>query len=172
MNDLIEKLNVLLATSFTMYLKTHFFHWNMRGSDFFEYHNFFDGLYNDIWASVDTTAEEIKAIDGVAYGSLTQYQSISKVTDHTSVPTIQEMVSILARDNETVIAALMAAHQSAEMNKQYGLINYLEDRIDKHKKHGWMLKASMAPASAPTAVKEEAPAEEEMKTYALDVKNL
>lgn len=171
MNDLIEKLNVLLATSFTMYLKTHFFHWNMRGSDFFEYHNFFDGLYNDIWASVDTTAEEIKAVDGIAYGSLTQYQSISKVTDHTSVPTIQEMVSILARDNEIVITALMAAHQSAEMNKQYGLINYLEDRIDKHKKHGWMLKASMSDQP----VKEEKVvevAEEETKTYVLNPRDL
>jgi starvation-inducible DNA-binding protein len=171
MNDLIEKLNKLLATSFAMYLKTHFFHWNMRGSDFFEYHNFFDGLYNDVWQSVDSTAEEIKAIKGIAYGSFTQYESLSQVKDQTTVPTIQEMVSILYRDNETVINVLNEVHESAVANKQYGLINYIEDRIDKHKKHGWMLNASMSDQP----IKEEKQpelAEEETKTYVLNPRDL
>ena len=171
MNDLIEKLNKLLATSFAMYLKTHFFHWNMRGSDFFEYHNFFDGLYNDVWQSVDSTAEEIKAIKGIAYGSFTQYESLSQVKDQTTVPTIQEMVSILYRDNETVISVLNEVHESAVANKQYGLINYIEDRIDKHRKHGWMLNASMSDQP----VKEEKQpeiVEEETKTYVLNPRDL
>ena len=171
MIDLIEKLNKLLATSFAMYLKTHFFHWNMRGSDFFEYHNFFDGLYNDIWESVDSTAEEIKAIKGIAYGSFTQYESLSQVKDQTTVPTIQEMVSILYRDNEAVIDCLNEVHQAAEANKQYGLVNYIEDRIDKHRKHGWMLSASMSDQP----VKEEKVvenSEQETKTYILNPSEL
>jgi starvation-inducible DNA-binding protein len=176
MNDLIEKLNKLLASSFAMYLKTHFFHWNVRGQDFFQYHEFLNKLYQDIFESVDTTAEEIKALNGIAYGSLTQYESLSMVKDQTTVPTIQEMISILYRDNETVINVLMEVHESASANKQYGLINYIEDRIDTHKKHGWMLRSSMASDSSDDhAVKEEKQlpiVEDQLKTYVLNPRDL
>jgi hypothetical protein len=82
------------------------------------------------------------------------------------------MISITYRDNETIIAILMDVHQAAERENQKGLLNYIEGRLDTHKKHSWMLRSSMAPVSVTAPVKEEAPAEEEMKTYALDVKNL
>lgn len=173
MNDIIEKLNKLLASSFAMYLKTHFFHWNVSGQDFFQYHEFFSNLYQEIFQSVDTTAEQIKALNGIAYGSMTQYESLSAVQDQTSVPPkIQEMISILYRDNETIIGVLMEVHQVAERENQKGLLNYIEGRLDIHRKHSWMLRSSMAPVSMAAPVKEDAPAEEEMKTYALDVKNL
>ena len=176
MNDLIEKLNKLLASSFAMYLKTHFFHWNVRGQDFSQYHDFFANLYQEIFASVDTTAEEIKALNGIAYGSLTQYESLSVLKDQTTVPMIQEMISILYRDNETIIGVLMEIHESASINKQYGLNNYIEGRLDTHKKHGWMLRASMAVEPIDnTIVKEEKQPEligEEMKTYILNPRDM
>jgi len=176
MNDLIEKLNKLLASSFAMYLKTHFFHWNVSGQDFFQYHEFFANLYQEIFQSVDTTAEQIKALNGIAYGSLTQYESLSAVKDQTSVPSIQQMISIAYRDNETVIAILMDVHQAAERENQKGLLNYIEGRLDIHKKHGWMLRSSMASDSSDNhAVKEEKQPEligEEMKTYFLNPRDL
>lgn len=176
MNDLIEKLNKLLASSFAMYLKNHFFHWNVKGQDFFQYHEFFGNLYEDIFESVDKTAEEIRALNGIAYGSLTQYESLSAVKDQTSVPSIQEMVSITYRDNETIIGILMEVHQAAERENQKGLLNYIEERLDVHKKHGWMLRSSMASDSSDSHnVKEEIQPEiqeEETKTYILNPRDL
>lgn len=174
MNELIENLNKLLASSFAMYLKIHFFHWNVKGQDFAQYHEFFGKLYEEIFISVDKTAEQIKAQNGVAYGSLSQYQSLSVVLDQTNVPSLQEMISILYRDNETLLSVLEEVHIIAEQYKQYGLINYIEDRIDTHKKHGWMLKSSMSVENTLSfpPVKEEFSVEEEIKTYTLDVKNL
>lgn len=176
MNDLIEKLNKLLASSFAMYLKNHFFHWNVKGQDFFQYHEFFGNLYEEIFQSVDTTAEQIRALNGIAYGSLTQYESLSAVKDQTSVPSIQQMISIAYRDNETVIAILMDVHQAAERENQKGLLNYIEGRLDVHKKHGWMLRSSMASDSSDNHdVKEEKESEiieEEMKTYILNPRDL
>lgn len=171
MNELIEKLNNLLATTFAFYLKAHFFHWNVKGQDFFQYHDFFGELYEDAFGAVDKTAEEIRALDGIAYGSLSQYQSLSTITDQTTVPALQEMVSILYRDNEAVLASLMDAHRTAEANNQRGLVNFLEDRIDHHKKHGWMLRASMStPTQESVEVKqEEVSKPEEVKTYTLNL---
>jgi starvation-inducible DNA-binding protein len=172
MNELIEKSNKLLATSFAFYLKAQFFHWNVRGQDFFQYHDFFGELYTDVYGAVDQTAEQIRALEAIAYGSLTQYLSLSEVECQTTVPTLQEMVSILYRDNETIISVLKEVHEAAERYNERGLVNFLEGRIDTHKKHGWMLRSSMAPVSVTAPVREEAPAEDEMKTYTLDVKNL
>jgi starvation-inducible DNA-binding protein len=142
MDALIEKLNKLLATSFAMYLKSHSFHWNVEGQDFFQYHDFFGTLYQDVWGSVDTTAEQIRSIGGYAKGSLTDYKELSAVRDQMTVPQLQEMIGILSRDNDAVLAVLHEVHEEAEAQKQFGVINYIEGRIDVHKKHGWMLRAS------------------------------
>lgn len=170
MSELIEKSNKLLATTFAFYLKSQFFHWNVKGQDFFQYHDFFGELYADAYAAVDTTAEQIRALDGTAYGSFTQYLSLSAIECQTTVPTLPQMVSILYRDNETLIATLKEVHEAAERYNERGLVNYLEGRIDTHKKHGWMLKASM---SLPVQEeKQPEPVTEEVKTYVLNPREL
>lgn len=178
MEELHAKLNRLLATVFTMYLKTHQFHWNVTGQDFFQYHDFFGDLYGDLWGSVDKIAEEIRAAGGIAHGSLAQYKENSVVADQLTVPSLQDMVGILYRDNETVISMLNDVHQSASALNQYGLINFIEDRLDTHKKHSWMLRsakvAPVAVTSTPAAVGESievASLSEDAKTYILNFKS-
>lgn len=151
MDELLNKLNKLLASSFSMYLKTHMFHWNVTGQDFFQYHNFFGELYGDLYASVDQTAEEIRALGSMAPGSLTQFKEMSIVTDQMTVPSVQEMISILSVDNNLILGILQEVHETASRLNQYGLINYIEGRMDTHKKHGWMLNASKQ-TSMPVAV--------------------
>lgn len=174
MEQLINKMNRLLASSFTMYLKAHSFHWNVTGQDFFQYHDFFGELYTELWGAIDTTAEQIRALNGHAHGSLTYYKENSAVPDQMTVPSIQEMVGILSRDNDTVLGVLNEVHEEATKNNQYGLINYIEGRIDTHKKHGWMLRSSRI--TSPVAVTQENNAPqaqtknelvEEVKTYFL-----
>lgn len=182
MELLVEKMQKLLATSFAMYLKTHQFHWNVEGQDFHQYHDFFGKLYGELFGSVDTTAEQIRALGAKAKGSMTDFKEISAVRDQITSPSLQEMVAILNRDNETVISVLTEVHDEAEKLKAYGLLNYIEGRIDIHKKHGWMLRASMqTPSTNESVVEEETNTEtvpqasemieEEVKTYIIDPKS-
>lgn len=171
MDELIQKLNKLLASSFTMYLKTHQFHWNVEGQDFHQYHEFFGNLYQEIHGSVDTTAEQIRALGGYAKGSLAEYKELSTVRDQVTIPAIQEMLAILGRDNAAVIAILNEVHDAATAQKEYGLINYIEGRIDTHKKHGWMLRASMKKINEvhEHVVGATEQIDEQVKTYVLNV---
>lgn len=160
MDELVNKMNKLLATTFATYLKAHNFHWNVEGDDFPQYHGFFGDIYSELHGSVDTTAEQIRALGGYAKGSLADYKELSTVRDQMTIPSLEEMVATLKRDNDSIIAVLNEVHEAASARKEYGLINYIEGRIDAHKKHGWMLRACM---------KEEAAVDEQVKTYVLNV---
>lgn len=172
MEQLIEKMQKLLATSFAMYLKTHQFHWNVEGQDFHQYHDFFGNLYNEIWGSVDTTAEQIRALGTKAKGSMTEYKEMSAVLDQMTTPSIQEMNAILYRDNETVISVLNEVHEEAEKQRAYGLLNYIEGRLDTHKKHSWMLRASMQSSAPMNVAVPAAESTNDTKLYVLDPKDL
>jgi len=138
LNDMMKK---VLADTFAMYLKTHNFHWNVEGSNFPQFHNFFGTLYLELFASVDTIAEQIRALDAYAPGSFSRFQELTDVEDELTVPGGIEMAKILSEDNEVVMASLsMALKLATEFDKQ-GLINFLANRIDVHSTHRWMLRS-------------------------------
>lgn len=141
MEELINKMKVVLASTFAFYLKAHNFHWNVEGVNFPQYHEFFGNLYEEVHGAVDTIAEEIRALDAYAPGSLKRFQELSTIMDETSVPSAVIMCQRLEKDNRTLLLDLEQAYNEAERTKQLGLANFLQDRIDAHKKHGWMLKA-------------------------------
>ena len=142
MEQLIEKMKVVLATQFAFYLKIHSFHWNVTGPNFSQYHAFWGDLYNELWASLDEVAEHIRAIQGFAPGALARMQSLSRISDQIEVPNANEMFRIALMDNNNMIAVLTDAFREAESAGEVGLANFLQDRIDIHKKHGWMLRAT------------------------------
>lgn len=143
METLLERMRILLATNFAFYLKLHFFHWNVTGPNFPQYHELFGDLYNEVWAANDDIAEHIRAIKGFAPGSFSRYADLSMIKDQVDVIPAEQMLSIAAQDNEKVIDALTVAFRAAEQSSEIGLANYLQDRIDIHKKHGWMLRATL-----------------------------
>jgi len=142
MDTLLEKLKVLLATNFAFYLKLHFFHWNVEGPNFPQYHEFFEDLYNDVWAANDSIAEHIRSVKGYAPGSFNRYQSLSIIEDQIDIVPADQMINIALQDNDKVIEVLTLAYREAENSAEIGLSNFLQDRIDIHKKHGWMLRAT------------------------------
>ena len=178
MEELVKKMNELQATTFALYLKAHNFHWNVRGKDFSQLHDFFGDLYTEVFGAVDTTAEQIRALGVPAIGALGAYHAQSRITDEMAVPSASQMIYILYYDNKTVIDVLNEAHALAEAKKAYGLVNFIEGRIDIHNKHQWMLAASMdVPVEvAPVEEATEEPQEvvesltEEVKTYFLNPK--
>lgn len=141
MEQLVEALKKALASSFAFYLKAHNYHWNVEGHSFSEYHTFLGDLYAEVWGAVDLIAEHIRTLDAYAPGSFTRFQQLSSVEDEMSVPTGRMMMAKLLVDNQRVLADLQAAHALAEQANKRGIVNFLEDRIDIHEKHAWMLRS-------------------------------
>lgn len=141
MEKLIAQMKVVQASVFALYLKAHNYHWNVEGPDFGQYHSFLDGLYNEWWSSVDAIAEEIRSTRSYAPGSLSRFKELSVVEDEINIPTPLSMLAKLRDDNMKVIGELVKARAMAEDAKAFGLVNFFEDRIDKHYKNDWMLRA-------------------------------
>lgn len=141
MDELIEQLKRALADTFAFYLKAHNFHWNVEGPDFQQYHSFLDGLYNETWLATDAIAEHIRTLDAYAPGALSRFRELATIQDELNVPAAAAMLAKLEADNKIVIATLTRAYALAESNNKPGLSNFLQDRIDIHEKHGWMLRS-------------------------------
>lgn len=139
--SLINSLKVVLAENFALYLKAHYYHWNVEGSNFYQMHNFFGELYEEIYSSIDKFAEEIRALDSYAPGSFKRFLELSKIQDEERILTTEEMINQLLQDNNTYINSLIIAFNLTEKENQIGLSNFIQDRIDQHKKHSWMLKS-------------------------------
>lgn len=143
MDQLIELMKVYHASNFAFYLKLHSFHWNVEGMFFKPLHDFFGDLYNEIWTAQDDIAEHIRAIKGYAPGSLMRMQGLSVVQDQNDVVDAKQMVSIAHSDNEIMLKVIEDAYRAAEAAGELGLANFLQDRLDVHTKHGWMLRATL-----------------------------
>lgn len=142
MEDLIALMKTVLASAFALYLKTHSFHWNVECADFPQYHEFFKNQYEEIWASVDDIAEQIRQLDAYAPGSMDRFIQLSKVSGESGVPSPREMVLKLLHDNEIMIVLLTEACNMATKENKQGLANFLAARLEAHNKHRWMLRAT------------------------------
>lgn len=138
---LIDSIKMVLANNFALYLKAHYFHWNVEGPDFAQFHDFFENLYTEIYSSIDHFAEEIRALDAYAPGSFERYIELSQIKGEERLLTSLEMLRQLQVDNQTMIASLQQAYKLAEASVELGLSNFIQDRIDQHKKHAWMIRS-------------------------------
>jgi starvation-inducible DNA-binding protein len=134
-----QALKIVQANTFCFYVKLHNFHWNLEGPDFPQYHKFLDDLYNEVWQAVDAIAEHIRTLDMYAPGSLQRYQELTQIKDQLMVPRAELMFDELLHDNATVIHSLEQAYQLA--GDHPGLQNFLQDRMDIHEKHAWMIRS-------------------------------
>jgi starvation-inducible DNA-binding protein len=140
--ELITSMKKVLADTFVMYFKAHIYHWNVEGADFKQYHDFFGGIYEELFAAVDDIAEHIRQLDGYTPTSLMELKSYSMVSEDEEAVSAMSMVNRLLDTNNLILASLMMAYKDAEAATELGLANFLQDRIAAHQKHGWMLKAT------------------------------
>ena len=141
METLIEIMRKVLADTFAMYLKSHNYHWNVEGSNFPQYHEFFGNLYEELHGAIDPIAEEIRSLNAYAPGSFTRFMELTEIEDELSIPSGIEMASRLSSDNEKVLMTLNMAFKLAEQFDKQGLADFIAGRIDVHNKHGWMLRS-------------------------------
>ena len=142
MEELHNALKIVLADTFTMYFKTHSFHWNVIGPNFNDYHAFFGTLYTELHGAVDMIAEQIRAVNSFAPASLNRLDELTRIEEADTIPAADRMFQILINDNNIVLDSLKQAYDLADENEELGLANFLQDRMDIHKKHGWMLRAT------------------------------
>ena len=143
MEDLRKAAKIGFASEFSFYLKAHNFHWNVVGSDFLEYHQLFGAVYEEVYASIDDFAEKIRSLGTFVPASLSAFSMLSKVPDENNLPPKEAMVAELLQDNERMIEVLKLVYDLAEQYGEHGFSNFLAERMDAHRKHGWMLSASL-----------------------------
>ena len=145
MEQLIEKLKIYHATNFAFYLKLHFFHWNVEGPNFPQYHELFGDLYTDVHGAVDNIAEHIRALQAYAPGSFTRFSAMSVVADQIDPISAQETITIAMADNVKVMFMIANLDKMASEAGEIGLSNFLQARHEIHRKHQWMLRATSKP---------------------------
>lgn len=140
-NNLAEALKKVLANTFAFRIKAQNYHWNCEGKDFYSYHKYLGELYEEVDSAVDEIAEHIRTLDVYVPGSFTRFQELSDIEDELLIPTSHDMIVNLQKDNEIVLKSLKFAHHLAEDIGAFGIINFIEERIDVHDKHNWQLKS-------------------------------
>ena len=138
---LIDELKKVHADAFTFYLKAHFYHWNVEGPNFPQYHDFLQNLYQEVFTSVDTLAELIRTLDSYAPGTLTRLKELTTIEETDDVPDAKTMMTRLLQENNILRASLLTAYTTADSTGEVGIANFLQDRIQAHEKHSWMLRS-------------------------------
>ena len=141
MDQLIQQLKVILGTNFALYFKTHGFHWNVEGSDFPQYHKFLGKLYTSIFNNTDLIAEKIRMLDSYAPGSLLRMLELADLEESAIIPSPISMLAELKRDNDRLIVHLRAGIVAADQAGEPAVGNFLQDLLDQHQKHAWMLRS-------------------------------
>lgn len=138
---LTDTLKSLLADIYILYYKAHAFHWNVEGPDFIQYHDFLGKYYQDLYSSIDVIAELIRTLDTLVPVSFASLLSSSTIEEHTEDSSGLEMLNQIKNDNDLLLAQLVKAYDESEKESEFGISNYLQDRIQAHEKHSWMLRA-------------------------------
>jgi len=138
---LVDYLKKVQATTFALAKKAHYYHWNVEGADFAQYHDFLGDLYEEIDGAVDTLAELVRTLNVYAPGAKRMINDLSLIEDDDTIPEALEMMRRLQYDNTVMLAALRECYREAEANSQIGISNFLQDRIQAHEKHDWMLRS-------------------------------
>ena len=134
-------LSHLLADTYTLYLKTHSFHWNVTGSMFNTLHTMFMTQYNELWLSLDEIAERIRALDHVAPGSGSQYAKLSSIKEETGVPKAKEMIKQLVAGQEAVTRTAREIFPTVDKAHDEPTADLLTQRMQVHEKNAWMLRS-------------------------------
>jgi len=144
MEEITNPLKVAFADTYALYVKAQNYHWNVEGPMFPMYHEFFGNIYEEVGGAIDPFAEEIRAQKSYAPASFGRFNELSTIEDESLIQLLPTtMVTNLFEDNNRVLASLQLAREAADKYNQNGLVNFLEERLDQHNKHAWMLRASM-----------------------------
>ncbi|GAB2677811.1 Dps family protein [Aliiglaciecola aliphaticivorans] len=142
-NQIADGLKKLLADSYTLYLQTHNFHWNVTGPQFRELHLMFEEHYTELAVAVDDIAERIRTLGLVAPGTYKEFAKLSAIKEVDGVPAADEMVKILLQGHEQVVKTCRDALKLAQDADDESSAALVSDRMREHEKTAWMLRATL-----------------------------
>ena len=139
--EVAHGLSKLLADTYTLYLKTHNFHWNVEGPMFQTLHVMFMGQYTEMWNALDLIAERIRSLGHYAPGTYAEFVKLTSIKETKSVPKAEKMIEELIQGNEAVIKTTRLVFEAAESAKDQTTMDVLTQRLDIHEKTAWMLRS-------------------------------
>jgi starvation-inducible DNA-binding protein len=142
--EIAEGLSRLLADSYTLYLKTHNYHWNVTGPLFNTLHTMFEEQYTELAMAVDEIAERIRALGEPAPGSYQAFGKITSIEEETSVPDAGEMIRQLVKGQEAVVRTARSVIEAAAAANDEPTADLLTQRMQVHEKNAWMLRSMVA----------------------------
>lgn len=133
----------VLADSHAVYQKTHGYHWNVRGPEFFTLHNLLEQQYRDIWEALDEIAERIRALGELAPQGASAFANLTSIKEGDPEQDAMAMLKELMKDHETLIATTRAALKAADEEGDDVTVDLLTQRLGAHEKFAWMLRSTL-----------------------------
>ncbi|MBN1239036.1 MAG: DNA starvation/stationary phase protection protein [Gammaproteobacteria bacterium] len=141
--QIAEGLSRLLADSYTLYLKTHNYHWNVTGPMFNTLHTMFEAQYTELAAAVDEIAERIRALDHPAPGSYKAFAKLTSIEEEEGAPSAEEMIKKLVLGQEAVARTAREVFPLADEAHDEPTADLLTQRMQVHEKNAWMLRSML-----------------------------
>jgi starvation-inducible DNA-binding protein len=138
---IVDGLSRLLADTYTLYLKTHNFHWNVTGPMFQTLHLMFETQYTELAAAVDLIAERIRALGSFAPGTYSEFARLSTIKEPDGVPSAQDMIKQLVQDQEAVVRTARSMFDAVDKASDEPTADLLTQRMQAHEKTAWMLRS-------------------------------
>jgi starvation-inducible DNA-binding protein len=142
--EIARGLSRLLADSYTLYLKTHNYHWNVTGPLFNTLHQMFEEQYTELAVAVDEIAERIRALGEPAPGSYKAYAALTSIEEEDAEPGAEEMIRQLLKGQETVARTARSVIAAAQAANDEPTADLLTQRMQVHEKNAWMLRSMVA----------------------------
>jgi starvation-inducible DNA-binding protein len=124
-------------------VKAHAFHWNVETPDFYQYHKFFQKIYEDAYSAVDPIAEYIRALGEYAPGSLERFLELSIIQGQTKIPRARLMIEELLADSGQIIQLLNQCFEDATQENAQDVANFIAERLSQQNKFAWQLRSSL-----------------------------
>jgi starvation-inducible DNA-binding protein len=138
---IVDGLSRVLADTYSLYLKTHNFHWNVEGPMFNTLHLMFMEQYTELWTALDAIAERIRSLGYPAPGTYKQFAKLTSIEETDGVPEAMDMVRLLVAGHEAVARTARAAFPAAEKGGDESTVDLLTQRLQVHEKTAWMLRS-------------------------------
>jgi starvation-inducible DNA-binding protein len=143
MEELIKTMKVAFASEYAYMIKAQFYHWNVEGSNFPQYHKFLGKIYEEVQDNLDTFAENIRKLGTYTPASFERLSMLSRIDDETQIVPAEQMLAELMADSERMCEMFKVVFMLSEQAREYGLSDFIASRQDAHRKHAWMLKSTL-----------------------------
>ena len=143
MEELKQAAKVAFASEYSFFIKAQNFHWNVEGSNFPQYHALLDTIYSEVQDKIDEFAENIRKLGTYTPASFERFSMLSRIEDETNILPAEQMLAELLADSEKMCEMFKVVFMLSEQANEYGLSDFIAGRQDAHRKHSWMLKATL-----------------------------